>query len=126
MKRLLQIAFATWLLAVPAFVLAQSGRELYASANAQHAEDDKKLNAAYEALLKDIRANNTKERAEFVIERLRESQRVWLKYRDAQVGFVGVYTEIGSSTARAAGLAQYSHELTEARIKEFTDVPAPF
>jgi len=126
MKPILKIAVAICLLAAPAFVLAQSGREVDLDANAQLAEDDKKLNAAYEALLKDIRAHNPKDRAALVIERLRESQRAWLKYREAQIGFVGTYADVGSASARDAGLAQYSHDLTEARIKDFASMPNPF
>ena len=125
MKHTGPLAFALCLLAAPVFTPAQSGRELYDAANAQNAADDKKLNAAYEALIKDIRATN-KDRADLVIERLRESQRAWLKFREAQIGFVGAYTEIGSSSARAAGLSSYSHELTTARIKDFAEVPNPF
>lgn len=90
------------------------------------ADDDKKLNAAYEHLIKDIRAHNDKDRAELIIGNLRESQRAWLKYREAQLSFVGTYNDVGSGSARAAGLAQYSHELTEDRIKAFGAVPNPF
>ncbi len=126
MKSLFITAGATFLLATPLFVLGQSSRELYAEANAIAAQDDKKLNAAYETLIKDIRAHHDKDQAEFIISRLRESQRAWLKYREAQLSFVGTYQEIGSASARQAGLAQYSHELTEGRIKDFQVVPNPF
>ena len=51
MKSLFQTALVAWLLAVPLFDLAQSGRQLYAAADAQLAEDDKKLNIAYEVLM---------------------------------------------------------------------------
>ena len=126
MKRYLIAVCLLFLLATPLFVLAQSAREVNAEANAITAKDDKKLNAAYEALIKDIRAHNDKDRAERVIGDLRESQRAWLKYREAQLGFVGVYNNIGSPSARNVGLAQYSHELTEARITDFQGVPDPF
>ncbi len=126
MKRHVLAACLLSLLVAPLFVLAQSSREIYAEANAVAAQDDKKLNAAYETLIKDIRAHNDKDRAELVIGNLRESQRAWLKYREAQLGFVGTYNEIGSASARNAGLALYSHELTEARIKDFQAVPNPF
>ena len=126
MKRLIKIALALCLLAAPVFIAAQSGREVDDDANVQLAQDDKKLNAAYEALLKDIRAHNPKDRAELVIGSLRESQRAWLKYREAQIGFVGTYTDVGSASAREAGLTGYSHDLTEARIKDFAAVPNPF
>ena len=126
MKHLLIIVGATFLLLAPPLVLAQSSREVYAEANAMGAQDDKKLNAAYEALIKEVRAHHDKDQAEFVVGRLRESQRAWLKYRESQLGFVGTYNQIGSASARQAGLAQYSRELTEARIKDFHTVPDPF
>ncbi len=125
MKRLPIAACLTFFLAAPLFVLAQSAREIYAEANAMAAQDDKKLNAAYEALIKDIRAHHDKDRVELIVGNLRESQRAWLKYREAQIGFVGTYNEIGSASARNAGLAGYSHELTEARIKDFQAVSNP-
>jgi uncharacterized protein YecT (DUF1311 family) len=56
----------------------------------------------------------------------RQAQRAWLKYREAQVQFVGTYYGIGSSSARAAGLSSYSNELTKNRIAELADVPDPF
>ena len=125
MKRFLftSLCAATLLLAAASWLSAQSGRELYAEANAI---DAKELNAAYEALIKDIRAHHDKEQAEFLVGRLRESQRAWLKYRETQLGFVGTYNEIGSASARQVGLTLYSHELTEARIKDFQGVPNPF
>ena len=126
MKRLLIAVCFVLLLAAPLFVLAQSGREIYAEANTVADKDDKKLNAAYEALIKDIRTHNDKDRAELVINNLRESQRAWLKYRETQLDFVGTYNKIGSASARNAGLALYSHEITEARIADFQGVPNPF
>ena len=126
MKRLLIPVCFAFLLTVPLFVLAQSSREVYAEANAVADQDDKKLNAAYEALIKDIRSHNDKDRAELVIGNLRESQRAWLKYRETQLGFVDTYNKIGSASARNAGLARYSHELTKARIEDFQGVPDPF
>ena len=126
-QRILAVAGAAVLLAgAPLWVSAQSSREVNAEANALTAEDDKKLNTAYETLIKDIRAHHDKDRAEFLVGSLRESQRAWLKYREAQLAFVGTYQEIGSASARKAGLAQYSHELTEARINDFQVVPNPF
>ena len=126
MKRFLQALLGLVLLACPRLVLAQAGREVYAEANAQAAGDDKRLNVAYEGLIKNIRASNDKDRAELIISSLRESQRAWLKFRDAQVVFVGTYTQIDSGSARAVGQAEYSHELTEERIKDFRTVPNPF
>lgn len=127
MKRLLLALCAVALLAAaPRWLSAQSSREVNAEANALDAQDDKKLNAAYEALIKDIRSHHDKDQAEFIVGRLRDSQRAWLKYREAQVAFVGTYNKIGSASARNFGMARYSHELTEARIQDFQTVPDPF
>lgn len=126
-KRVFAVACAiVSLSAVPLWVRAQSSREINAEADAINARDDKQLNTAYETLIKDIRAHHDKDQAEFIIGSLRESQRAWLKYREAQIDFVGRYNQIGSPSARNAGLAQYSHELTEARINDFQGVPNPF
>ena len=111
---------------LPATLSAQSGPELRAQADKIYAEADKKLNAAYEQLLKSIKADNEKDRAELLVARLRESQRAWLRYRDAQVAFVAMHANIGSASARALGMASYSAELTEQRTKDFTTVPNPF
>jgi uncharacterized protein YecT (DUF1311 family) len=113
-------------LLLPMTVTAQSGSEIYSEANRINAEADKKLNAAYNQLVKSIRAENEKGRAELLVTRLRESQRAWLKYRDAQVAFVGVHANIGSASSRTLGMASYSVELTEQRIKDLTTVPNPF
>ena len=93
MKYVAKAFFVSAALVLPVMLFGESGR--YPEADKISAAADKKLNAAYERLIKDIRAGNDKERAEFVIASLRESQRAWLKYRDAQVGFVGSYTGIG-------------------------------
>lgn len=126
MKYIAKLLFAPLVLIVPALLFAQSGPELHAEASQIHAAADKKLNAAYGQLIKRIRADNDKDRADFIVERLRESERAWLTYRDAQVAFVGSHANIGSSSARAVGMATYSAELTEERIKDFNDVPDPF
>jgi len=126
MKNATKLLFVWFALILPATLSAQSGRELYAEANKINAEADKKLNAAYEHLIKSIRSSNDKDQAEFLIQSLRESQRAWLKYRDAQVAFVGTHADIGSSSSRAAGMATYSAALTEQRIKDLKNVPNPF
>jgi uncharacterized protein YecT (DUF1311 family) len=61
-----------------------------------------------------------------LVARLRESQRAWLKYRDAQVAFVGIHANIGSASSRTLGMTSYSAELTKERIKDLTAVPNPF
>jgi uncharacterized protein YecT (DUF1311 family) len=126
MKHLTQLLFVFVALFLPTTLSAQSGSETYADATKITAEADKKLNAAYDQLIKSIRADNEKDRAELLVARLRESQRAWLKYRDAQVAFVGIHANVGSASSRALGMASYSAELTEQRIKDLTTVPNPF
>ena len=126
MKHLTKLLFVFVVLFLPTILSAQSGSEAYTEANKISAEADKKLNAAYNQLIKSVRADNEKDRAELLIARLQESQRAWLKYRDAQVAFVGIHANIGSASSRALGMASYSAELTEQRIKDLTTVPNPF
>jgi len=105
---------------------AQQPQELYDEAAKAVAAADQRLNAAYGKLIDDIKKSNGQDRAKMVIEQLRESQRAWLKYREAQVHFVGLYSDIGSSSARAAGLSSYNVELTNSRIADLVNVPNPF
>jgi uncharacterized protein YecT (DUF1311 family) len=126
MKHLTKLLFVFVALFFSTTLSAQSGRESYAEATQIGAEADKKLNAAYDQLIKSIRADNENERAELLVARLKESQRAWLNYRDAQVAFVGIHANIGSASSRALGMASYSAELTEQRIKDLTTVPNPF
>ncbi|MGB8353749.1 MAG: lysozyme inhibitor LprI family protein [Chthoniobacteraceae bacterium] len=116
----LVIAFA-----VLAPVWAQTAREVNDDAAKVDAASDKKLNTAYQKLIKQIQGDD-KDRAAMVTAQLREAQRAWLKYRDEQVQFVGLYNNIGSSSARNAGMSSYQSDLTNERIKDLTDVPNPF
>ena len=126
MKHLTKVLFVFVALFLSTTVYAQSGQEIYAEANNINAEADKQLNAAYDQLIKGIRADNERDRAELLVARLQESQRAWLKYRDAQVAFVGIHANIGSASSRALGMASYSAELTKERIKDLTTIPNPF
>ena len=126
MKHLTNLLLVFVALFFPTTLSAQSGSETYAEATKISAEADKKLNAAYDQLIKSIRAENEKDRAELLVARLKESQRAWLKYRDAQVAFVGMHANVGSASSRALGMASYSAELTKERIKDLTTVPNPF
>ena len=126
MKHLTQLLFVFVALFLPTTLSAQSGSETYAEATKIKAEADKELNAAYDQLIKSIKGDNEKDRAELLVARLRESQRAWLKYRDAQVAFVGIHANVGSASSRALGMASYSADLTKQRIKDLTTVPNPF
>lgn len=126
MNRIIAIALVISTLSVPDRLSAQAAPELHADAAALQDKSEKKLKAAYEALIQRIKAENSKERAELLIKHLQDSQKAWNAYRDAQVAFVGIYGDVGSASARAAGLATYSAELTEQRIKDLGDVPDPF
>ncbi len=110
---------------IAAALFAQSASDLSADTDKMLADADKQLNAAYQRLVKSIRDEGGAN-ADLDLESLRDSQRAWLKYRDAQVAFVGTHADIGSASARAAGMAEYSVELTKARIKDLDDVPNPF
>ena len=112
-------------LLLPTLSLAQSASELYEAARKMEQQADKQLNAAYQHLLKSIDLEGGPN-ATLAVERLRASQRAWLKYRDAQVTFVATYADVGSSSSRAAGNASYSVELTKARVKDLENVPNPF
>jgi len=120
-----RVLLALAALCIPAFLLAQSANETYSDANKMQAETDRQLNAAYQGLIKSIRDEGRPD-ADLDLEQLRDSQRAWLKYRDAQVAFVGTHAAIGSASARAAGMASYSVDLTKERIKDLKDVPNPF
>ena len=126
MKHPTKLLFVFVALLLPMILFAQSGSESYAEAKQINAKADKELNAAYDQLIKSIRADNDKDRAELLVARLQESQRAWLKFRDAQVAFVGMHANIGSGSSRALGMASYSADLTKERIKDLTTVPNPF
>jgi uncharacterized protein YecT (DUF1311 family) len=125
MKHTFKTLLAIAALLVPAFLLAQSAGDTDADANKILAAADKHLNAAYQSLIKSIHDDGGPN-ADLDLQSLRDSQRAWLKYRDAQVAFVGTHADVGSSSARAAGMATYSVQLTNERIKDLKDVPNPF
>jgi uncharacterized protein YecT (DUF1311 family) len=106
-------------------IWAQTADEINDGSNNAGTDTDKKLNAAYRQLIRKIQTED-KQRSAIVIAQLRETQRAWLKFLDAQVQFVGLYNNIGSASARNAGMSSYRAELTEERIKDIVDVPNPF
>jgi len=103
---------------------AQEPKTLYESADKSDAALDRKLNAAYQDLIRQIQKDDPDRM--IVIDKLRETQRAWLKYREAQIEFVGLYNDIGSASARRAGLGSYNIEITERRIADLKAVPNPF
>ena len=101
MKHPTKLLFLFVALFLPTILSAQSGSETYAEANKINIEADKQLNAAYDQLIKSIRADTDKDRAK-------------------------VHANIGSASSRSLGMASYSAELTRERIKDLTTVPNPF
>lgn len=122
-KALLTIPFMAVSLA-----LSVSSDEVRNEARSIEAKVDYELNQAFQHPIEQVRTQHADDRprAELIIARLRASQRAWLQFRDAQIGFVVAYHDIGSPSARAAGAASYSVELTQQRIKDLGEVPDPF
>ncbi|NLR59801.1 DUF1311 domain-containing protein [Chitinophaga polysaccharea] len=58
---------------------AQSQGEMNKQAGQEYKEADKKLNEIYQLIIKDYAANKT------FIQNLKEAQRIWIQFRDAQV-----------------------------------------
>jgi uncharacterized protein YecT (DUF1311 family) len=87
-----------------------------------HKEADEKLNEAYQAVLKQIRASGGEAPYDPKSweEALRASQRAWIAYRDAECkGLVPMEWSGGSGTAAAVNGCMT--ELTEARTKMLTE-----
>jgi len=104
---------------------AQTAGEIDRGAEKLESESDKKLNVVYQKLIRQIQADD-KEHAAAIIAQLRESQRAWLKYCDAQTKFVALYNNIGSASARNVGVTSYHADLIKQRIKDLADVPNPY
>jgi uncharacterized protein YecT (DUF1311 family) len=104
---------------------AQEPKALLESADKTDAAIDRTLNAAYQDLIRQIQKDEP-DRATIIVDKLREAQRAWIKYREAQIEFVGLYNDIGSASARRAGLGSYNVEITESRIADLKTVPNPF
>src|SRR5204863_9612450 len=98
MKHPTKLLFVFVALFLSTTLSAQSGSEIYDEANKISAEADKQLNSAYDQLIKSIRADNEKDRAELRVARRQESQRACLKYRDAEGAFVRIQADYRSSS----------------------------
>ena len=97
--------------AAPVAVLAQTNAEMKEEAAELLEESDKAMNAAYQQLLKILGDEGKR--------RLRESQRAWLTFRDAEAGFDSHHMAggTGEGLERLGSLNQLTEERTE-RLKE--------
>ena len=97
--------------AAPVAVLAQTNAEMKEEAAELLEESDKAMNAAYQQLLKILGDEGKK--------RLRDSQRAWLTFRDAQAGFDShpMAGGTGEGLERLGSLNQLTEERTK-RLKE--------
>ncbi len=77
---------------------------------AQTAESDKRLNKAFETAIK---ASTPKQ-----VEKLREAERLWISFRDADCLFFG----LGEGTVAGVAAAQCLLNLTEARARELEEI----
>jgi uncharacterized protein YecT (DUF1311 family) len=98
-----------WLLIPVAQIYAQTQAAMNAEARTEFVQADTELNKTYEALLKKLPDGQSKEK-------LKQSQRAWLTFRDAEAAFVADQTRGGSMppTIRYETMA----ELTQQRIKQ--------
>lgn len=89
---------------------AQTQMELNRSATASYTKADQKLNALYNRILTDYKADT------LFTESLKASQRIWVKFRDAELKMMYPYTEDrGSATSMCE--STYLEKLTNERIK---------
>jgi uncharacterized protein YecT (DUF1311 family) len=102
-------ALLIWLLIPVAEIHAQTQAAMNAQARAGFVQADAELNKTYEALLTKLPDAESKQK-------LKESQRAWLAFRDAEVAFAADQARGGSiaSTIRYETMT----ELTQQRIKQ--------
>ncbi len=93
-------------------VFSQTQSELNKTAGQEYKNADKKLNEIYQLILKDYAANKP------FIKNLKEAQRIWIQFRDAQVDamFPGSAKSYGSMFPMCKGnyLTELTHQRTEA------------
>ncbi|MFY0253014.1 lysozyme inhibitor LprI family protein [Chitinophaga sp. 30R24] len=91
---------------------AQSQAEMNKQAAQEYKDADKKLNDIYQSILKDYAANKP------FIQNLKEAQRLWVQFRDAQVKtmFPAAAKTYGSvfPMCRANYLSELTHQRSEA------------
>jgi uncharacterized protein YecT (DUF1311 family) len=102
-------AFLVSLLIPVAQIHAQTQTAMNAQARTEFVRADAELNKAYEALLKKLPDRQGKEK-------LKQSQRAWLAFRDAEAAFTADQARGGSMAATIR--YETMTELTQQRIKQ--------
>lgn len=91
---------------------AQSQGEMNKQAGQEYKEADKKLNEIYQLIIKDYATNKA------FIQNLKEAQRIWIQFRDAQVKamYPAAAKTYGSvfPMCKANYLTELTHQRTEA------------
>ena len=90
--------------------LAQTQTELNRASTASYSNADQRLNAVYNRILAEYRSDT------LFTQSLKASQRIWLKFRDAELKMMYPYTEERGSVASMCESA-YLEKLTNERIK---------
>lgn len=88
--------------------------EMVACLGAQTAQWDKKMNAAYQELMKTT--DDKKQR-----DQLRAAQRLWIQYRDANC----LYYAVGEGTIARVEAASCMRDMTKARARELIGINTP-
>lgn len=98
---------------MPVTVSAQSTVEMKEQAGAILEKSDKAMNAAYQQLLKALNDEGKK--------RLREAQRAWVAFRDAQAGFDSHHLAGGTleGLEHLGSLNQLTQERTKRLLADF-------
>lgn len=102
-------ALFIWLLIPVAQIHAQTQAAMNAQARAEFVQADAALNKTYEALLSKLPDAESKEK-------LKQSQRAWLAFRDAEAAFVA--DQAGGGSMAPTLRYETKAELTEQRIKQ--------
>ena len=98
----------------PGASCGNSTYEMVACFGAQTAQWDKKMNAAYQELLKNT--DGKKQR-----DQLRAAQRLWIQYRDANC----LYYALGEGTIARVEAATCMRDMTKARARELSGSDTP-
>jgi uncharacterized protein YecT (DUF1311 family) len=108
------VALLIWLLLPLAQIHAQTQAAMNAQARAEFVKADAELNKTYEALLTKLPDVGSKDK-------LKQSQRAWLAFRDAEAAFVADQARGGTMapTIRYETMT----ELTQQRIKQLRSRP---